>query len=64
MSTLDDVFAMLVAAAALSYAYPFAMELFIAWYSGVDRPLVYSPAQCLAFAVSSGVAAAAIVSLF
>lgn len=55
---------MLVAAAALSYAYPFAMELFIAWYSGVDRPLVYSPAQCLAFAVSSGVAAAAIVSLF
>ena len=63
MPAPDDVFALVVAAFALSYAYPVAIELFVGWYSGVDRQHQLSGMQCSMFGVSVGVAAAAIASL-
>lgn len=64
MPAPDDVLALLVASAALSFAFPMAFELFVAWYSGVDGALQYSVMQCSLFAVSAGIAGTALASLF
>lgn len=60
----DDVFALVVAAGAIAYAWPIAMELFIAWYSGTDHTVKLPWSAYIVFVLSASVAATAIASVF
>ena len=60
----DDVFALVVAAGAIAYAWPIAMELFVSWYSGTDHAVKLSWTAYICFVLSVSVAATAIASVF